>query len=58
VSAFCGNSRHPTAVVVRDASAGSGQAGHYRFDEAKCIKWDACREQAPYAIAVLDEYGP
>jgi NADH:ubiquinone oxidoreductase subunit F (NADH-binding)/(2Fe-2S) ferredoxin len=32
--------------------------GGYRIDQAKCIKCDACREQAPYAIAVVDEYGP
>ncbi|HLB27300.1 MAG TPA: NADH-ubiquinone oxidoreductase-F iron-sulfur binding region domain-containing protein [Dehalococcoidia bacterium] len=47
----------PTAAVVRDPSTGSGQ-GHYRIDQGKCIKCDACREQAPYAIAVVDEYGP
>jgi len=40
----------PTAAVVRDN-------GHYRIDQGKCIKCDACREQAPYAIAVLDEFG-
>jgi len=40
----------PTAAVVRDN-------GHYRIDQAKCIKCDACREQAPYAIAVLDAFG-
>jgi NADH:ubiquinone oxidoreductase subunit F (NADH-binding) len=41
----------PTQAVVRDD-------GKYRIDQAKCIKCDACREQAPYAIAVLDEFGP
>jgi len=41
----------PTAAVVRDN-------GHYRIDQAKCIKCDACREQAPYAIAVVDAFGP
>ncbi|MDP2675090.1 MAG: NADH-ubiquinone oxidoreductase-F iron-sulfur binding region domain-containing protein [Dehalococcoidia bacterium] len=41
----------PTAAVVRDN-------GKYRIDQAKCIKCDACREQAPYAIAVLDAFGP
>ncbi|MDO8612176.1 MAG: NADH-ubiquinone oxidoreductase-F iron-sulfur binding region domain-containing protein [Dehalococcoidia bacterium] len=41
----------PTAAVVREN-------GHYRIDQAKCIKCDACREQAPYAIAVLDAFGP
>ena len=40
----------PTAAVVRDN-------GTYRIDQAKCVKCDACREQAPYAIAVVDEFG-
>ncbi len=48
----------PTQAVVRSPSTGSGQAGTYRIDQAKCIKCDACREQAPYAITVVDEYGP
>jgi len=48
----------PTQAVVRDPSAGSGQAGSYRIDQAKCIKCDACREVAPYAIAVVNEFGP
>ena len=39
----------PTNAVVRDN-------GTYRIDEAKCIKCDACREQAPYAIGVVDEF--
>jgi NADH-quinone oxidoreductase subunit F len=41
----------PTQAVVREN-------GKYRIDQAKCIKCDACREQAPYAIAVVDEFGP
>ena len=41
----------PTQAVV-------SEGGDYRIDQAKCIKCDACREQAPYAIAVVDEYGP
>jgi NADH:ubiquinone oxidoreductase subunit F (NADH-binding) len=41
----------PTVAVVR-------QNGSYRIDQGKCIKCDACREQAPYAIAVVDEFGP
>jgi len=41
----------PTAAVVREN-------GHYRIDQGKCIKCDACREQAPYAIAVVDAFGP
>ena len=28
------------------------------IDQGKCIKCDACREQAPYAIALVDEFGP
>ena len=39
----------PTNAVVRDN-------GTYRIDQAKCIKCDACREQAPYAISVVDEF--
>src|SRR3989475_1148027 len=41
----------PTNAVVRDN-------GTYRIDQLKCIKCDACREQAPYAIAVVDEFQP
>ena len=40
----------PTAAVVRES-------GSYRIDQAKCVKCNACREQAPYAIAVVDEFG-
>ena len=39
----------PTNAVVRDN-------GTFRIDQAKCIKCDACREQAPYAIGVVDEF--
>ncbi|HEV8574112.1 MAG TPA: NADH-ubiquinone oxidoreductase-F iron-sulfur binding region domain-containing protein [Dehalococcoidia bacterium] len=39
----------PTAAVVREN-------GSYRIDQAKCVKCDACREQAPYAIGVVDEF--
>ncbi len=41
----------PTRAVVRDG-------GMYRIEQEKCVKCDACREQAPYAIAVVDEFGP
>jgi NADH:ubiquinone oxidoreductase subunit F (NADH-binding)/(2Fe-2S) ferredoxin len=41
----------PTNAVVRDN-------GSYRIDQLKCIKCDACREQAPYAIGVVDEFAP
>jgi NADH:ubiquinone oxidoreductase subunit F (NADH-binding) len=40
----------PTQAVVRENGA-------YRIDQAKCVKCGACREQAPYAIAVVDEFG-
>lgn len=40
----------PTGAIVRN--------GTYRIDQAKCVKCDACREQAPYAIAVVDAFGP
>ncbi len=41
----------PTQAVVREN-------GSYRIDQGKCIKCDACRDQAPYAIALVDEFGP
>jgi NADH-quinone oxidoreductase subunit F len=41
----------PTAAVVKDAR------GVYRIDQERCVKCDACREQAPYAIGVVDEFG-
>ena len=41
----------PTQAVVRDN-------GSYRIDQGNCIKCDACREQAPYSIKVVDEVGP
>jgi NADH:ubiquinone oxidoreductase subunit F (NADH-binding) len=41
----------PTNAVVKDN-------GTYRIDQAKCVKCDACREQAPYAIGVVDEFAP
>ncbi len=49
----------PTQAVVRDnAQTVTRPGGGYRIDQGKCIKCDACREQAPYAIAVVDEFGP
>jgi NADH:ubiquinone oxidoreductase subunit F (NADH-binding) len=39
----------PTNAVVRDN-------GSYRIDQSRCIKCDACREQAPYAIEIIDEF--
>ena len=41
----------PTNAIVRDNVS-------YHIDQEKCVKCDACREQAPYAIAVVDEFGP
>jgi NADH:ubiquinone oxidoreductase subunit F (NADH-binding) len=40
----------PTSAVIRD------HVENYRIDQQKCVKCDACREQAPYAIAVVDEF--
>jgi ferredoxin-like protein FixX len=39
----------PTGAIVRDH-------GTYRIDQEKCVKCDACREQAPYAIGLVDEF--
>ncbi|HUF53129.1 MAG TPA: NADH-ubiquinone oxidoreductase-F iron-sulfur binding region domain-containing protein [Dehalococcoidia bacterium] len=41
----------PTRAVVR------GDDGNYRIDQEKCIKCNACKEEAPYAIAIVDEFG-
>ncbi len=41
----------PTQAVVREN-------GSYRIDQGKCVKCDACREQAPYAVALVDAFGP
>jgi NADH:ubiquinone oxidoreductase subunit F (NADH-binding) len=40
----------PTGAVMKDN-------GTYRIDQEKCVRCDACREQAPYAIALVDEFG-
>jgi NADH:ubiquinone oxidoreductase subunit F (NADH-binding) len=40
----------PTDAVVK------GNDGLYRIDQEKCVRCDACREQAPYAIALVDEF--
>jgi NADH:ubiquinone oxidoreductase subunit F (NADH-binding) len=42
----------PTSAVIRD------HVKNYRIDQQKCVKCDACREQAPYAIAIVDEFAP
>ncbi len=39
----------PTGAIVGN--------GVYSIDQAKCVKCDACREQAPYAVAVVDAFG-
>jgi len=41
----------PTNAIVKDAQ------GLYHIEQEKCVKCDACREQAPYAISVVDEFG-
>ncbi|MEE8370092.1 MAG: NADH-ubiquinone oxidoreductase-F iron-sulfur binding region domain-containing protein [Dehalococcoidia bacterium] len=48
------------AILPENAAEGESASGgtRYRIDQSKCIKCDACREQAPYAIAILDEFGP
>jgi NADH-quinone oxidoreductase subunit F len=40
----------PTAAVVKDGR------GVYRINQERCVKCDACREQAPYAIGIVDEF--
>ena len=50
--------RLPQAEAICPTQAVARENGRYRIDQARCIKCDACREQAPYAIAVLDEFGP
>jgi NADH-quinone oxidoreductase subunit F len=41
----------PTNAVRKDGG------GAYYIDQERCVKCDACREQAPYAIAVVDAFG-
>ena len=40
----------PVGTVVEEDGA-------YRIDQESCVKCDACREQAPYAIGLVDEFG-
>ncbi|RLC54959.1 MAG: hypothetical protein DRI30_08325, partial [Chloroflexi bacterium] len=40
----------PVGTVVEEDGA-------YRLDQEGCVKCDACREQAPYAIGLVDEFG-
>ena len=50
--------RLPQAEAICPTQAVVKENGSYRIDQSKCIKCDACREVAPYAIAVVDEFGP
>jgi NADH:ubiquinone oxidoreductase subunit F (NADH-binding)/(2Fe-2S) ferredoxin len=49
--------RLPLAEAVCPTQAVVPDNGTYHIDQGKCVKCDACREQAPYAIAVVDEFG-
>jgi NADH-quinone oxidoreductase subunit F len=40
----------PTNAVVQD------ERGMWRIDQERCVKCNACREQAPYAIELVDEF--
>lgn len=40
----------PTEAVVKD------ERGQWRIDQERCVKCNACREQAPYAIELVDEF--
>jgi NADH:ubiquinone oxidoreductase subunit F (NADH-binding)/(2Fe-2S) ferredoxin len=40
----------PTRAVVKT------QTGEYTIDQEACVKCGACREVAPYAIALMDEF--
>ncbi|MDO8615767.1 MAG: NADH-ubiquinone oxidoreductase-F iron-sulfur binding region domain-containing protein [Dehalococcoidia bacterium] len=50
--------RLPLAEEICPTRAVVHENGSYRIDQEKCVRCDACREQAPYAIAVVDEFGP
>lgn len=41
----------PTNAFVKD------EGGTYSINQERCVKCGACAEQAPYAIAVVDEFG-
>jgi NADH:ubiquinone oxidoreductase subunit F (NADH-binding) len=49
--------RLPLAAAICPTAAVVEEGGTYRIDQSLCVKCDACREQAPYAIAVVDEFG-
>ncbi len=50
--------RLPLAEAICPTNAVVREDGTYRIDQEKCVKCDACREQAPYAIALVDAFGP
>jgi NADH-quinone oxidoreductase subunit F len=50
--------RLPLAEAICPTNAVVRENGAYRIDQQKCVKCDACREQAPYAIGVVDEFSP
>jgi dissimilatory sulfite reductase (desulfoviridin) alpha/beta subunit len=48
----------PAAEAICPTDAVAKDNGTYFIDQSKCVKCDACRERAPYAIAVVDEFAP
>ena len=50
--------RLPAAEAICPTNAVVNENGVYRIDQSKCVKCDACREQASYAIEVVDEFAP
>lgn len=49
------NAGYKVAICRAEARPSGRDNGSYRIDQGKCIKCDAGREQARYAIAVVDE---
>jgi len=45
------------AAAICPVGAVVEEDGAYRIDQESCVKCDACREQAPYAIGLVDEFG-
>jgi NADH:ubiquinone oxidoreductase subunit F (NADH-binding) len=50
--------RLPAAEAICPTRAVVPENGSYRIDQEKCVKCDACREQAPYGIELVDEFDP
>ncbi len=48
--------RLPLAEAICPTNAIVQTDGKYRIDQEKCVKCDACRQQAPYAIGLVDEF--